>query len=298
MDRAALQARIDAIEWYHEFDFGNGLRSQSRIPPAHGHRTIWDFTRKHLAGIDFQGKTVLDIGAWDGYWSLYAEQRGAQRVLATDDRTQNWSDGSGIHLVKELTRSNIEINQDVSVYKLDELNETFDVILFLGVYYHLLDPFHAFSQLRRCCHEKTVIVIDGPITYGLPENGALMNFADHSAEWLPTIGALRQILRATYFEELRYEVMGVEAATPPPIAESKLGWRWRLGACRDAIRGSRRQLHERMSTVAPEPLSARADVRRLMMTCAPRTGIEELHCYPPPFGLGANDPRYQARMAA
>jgi len=183
------------------------------------------------------------------------------------------------------------------VYRLAELNETFDVILFLGVYYHLFDPFYAFSQLRKCCHEGTVIVIDGPTTYGLPENGALMNFADHSCEWLPTIGALRQVLRATYFDELRYEMMGDEKPTPPPVATSKLGWRWRLGACRDALRGSRRELHERMQTVVPEPLSPRADVRRITMTCRPRSGVEELHAYVPPFGLGAYDSRFRARLA-
>src|SRR2546421_5435132 len=32
MDRTALQARIDAVDWYHEFDFGNGLATRSRHP--------------------------------------------------------------------------------------------------------------------------------------------------------------------------------------------------------------------------------------------------------------------------
>ena len=297
MDHAALQARIDAVDWYHEFDFGDGLAAKSRTPDAAEHRAVWDFTRAHLDTIDFEGKTVLDIGAWDGYWSIYAEQRGARHVLATDDCTQNWSDGSGIHLVKELTGSSMEINQNVSVYRLEELKQTFDVILFLGVYYHLFDPFYAFTQLRKCCHAKTVIVIDGPITYGLPENAALMNFADHSCEWLPTIGALRKLLQVTYFNEVRYGVMGEERPTPPPIAESKLGWRWRLGTCREALRGSRREVHERFRSIEPKPISARADVRRVMLTCTPRSGVEELHAYPPPFGLDAFDPRFRSRLA-
>jgi len=91
MDHAALQARIDAVNWYHEFDFGNGLMAKSRTPDVSDHRAVWDFTRRHLDTVDFQGKSVLDIGAWDGYWSFYAEKRGAKCVLATDDRTQNWS---------------------------------------------------------------------------------------------------------------------------------------------------------------------------------------------------------------
>jgi tRNA (mo5U34)-methyltransferase len=298
MDRAALQARIDAVDWYHEFDFGNGLATRSRTPDIAGHRKIWSFTRQHLDAVDFRGKSVLDIGAWDGYWSFYAEKRGAERVLATDDRTQNWSDGSGIHLAKELFQSNIEINQDVSVYRLEELNNTFDVILFLGVYYHLFAPFYAFSQLRKCCHAGTVIAIEGAITYGLPADGALMNFADHTCEWLPTIGALRQVLRATYFHELGYAVMGEEKPTPPPLADGWLDWRWRLGACRDALRGSRHELHQRMESIAPEPLTPRADTRRIVMTCEARSGVEALHAYHPPFGLGAYDSRFRAKLAS
>ena len=297
MSQAALQARIDVVPWYHEFDFGNGLHAKSRTPDVTHHRDIWGFMRRHLDGIDFQGKRVLDIGAWDGYWSFYAEQRGAANVLATDDRTQNWADGGGIHLAKELLRSKIEIDQDVSVYRLAELNQTFDVILFLGVYYHLFDPFYAFSQLRKCCHENTVIVIDGPTTCGLPENGSLTNFADHSCEWLPTVGALQQILKATYFREVRFDLMGDAKPTPPPVADSKLGWRWRFGACRDALSGSRRQMLDRVRDIVPKPLSARADVRRIIMTCEPRSSVEELHCYPPPFGLDAYDPRFRTRLA-
>jgi len=82
-------------------------------PDIAGHRKIWSFTRQHLDAVDFRGKSVLDVGAWDGYWSFYAEKRGAERVLATDDRTQNWSDGNGIHLAKELFQSNSSISPSI-----------------------------------------------------------------------------------------------------------------------------------------------------------------------------------------
>jgi predicted nicotinamide N-methyase len=41
--------------------------------------------------VDFAGKTVLDIGCWDGQWSFLAENRGAARLLATDDCSQHWT---------------------------------------------------------------------------------------------------------------------------------------------------------------------------------------------------------------
>src|SRR3954453_5447552 len=110
MERSSLQQRIDAIEWYHEFDFGEGLRARTNHS-APVHRTVWKFIEEQLNTVHFQGKSVLDIGAWDGFWSFYAERRGAKRILATDDLTQNWSDGRGIHLAKELYKSTVQINQ-------------------------------------------------------------------------------------------------------------------------------------------------------------------------------------------
>jgi len=88
-----LQAEIDSVAWYHEFDFGNGHTARSRTPDVAAHRRLWNFIEEGLSRIDFRGKTVLDIGCWDGYWSFYAERHGAASVLATDDLSQNWSTG-------------------------------------------------------------------------------------------------------------------------------------------------------------------------------------------------------------
>ena len=76
MADASLQARIDALPWYHEFDFGGGLHARSRSPEAPGHRRVWAFIERQLDQVDFRGKSVLDIGCWDGYWSFQAERRG------------------------------------------------------------------------------------------------------------------------------------------------------------------------------------------------------------------------------
>ena len=290
MDREAVRRRIDRVDWYHEFDFGGGLVARSRAAADHGHRAVWAFIRRHLDRVDFRGKSVLDVGAWDGYWSFEAERRGAASVLATDDATQNWADGSGIHLARELLGSKIEVDQGLSVYRLASLGRTFDVILFLGVYYHLHDPFYALAQLRHCCHPGTVVVVDGPVTEGLGEGGAVYNFADHTAEWLPTVGAVRQLVRAAYFAEDGCELMTGSPPAPPP---ARPGRRWRLGACLDALRGRTDRLREKVAALAPPPPAPRAAVRRMVMTCRPREGAEELHLYPPPFGLHAYDPRFR-----
>src|SRR5262245_385240 len=145
MDRAAAQRMIDNISWYHEIDFGNGLVTSPDSAQLDDHRAIWRFIEQELDKVDFVGKSVLEIGCWDGYWSFYAERRGAKFVLATDDQTQNWAGrNSGLNVAKSLLGSAIETKQDVSVYELAKLGRTFDIVLCLGVYYHLVDPIHAF----------------------------------------------------------------------------------------------------------------------------------------------------------
>jgi tRNA (mo5U34)-methyltransferase len=109
---------------------------------------------------------VLDIGCWDGYRSFYAEKQGAKSVLATDDISQNWGGNRGLQLAKTLLGSSVETKDDVSICDLRSLGRTFDVVLCLGVCYHLVDSFYAFAQVRHCCHPNTVVVFEGDAAMG------------------------------------------------------------------------------------------------------------------------------------
>lgn len=277
MDLAEQQARIDAVTWYHEFDFGNGLVARSSIPEAAIHRPIWRFIEKQLEAIDFRGKTVLDIGCWDGYWSFYAERRGATHVLAIDDASQNWSDGRGLHLAKELLHSKVEINRQVSVYDLEPLGRTFDIILFLGVYYHLLDPFRAFAEIRRRCHGATQVLIEGNAALGWPAKSARIDLGALTCKFAPTLDALQELLRAAYFD-VATAVWMDRADAPRP------GPGWRLRMCAQALLGSRQGMAELM-----QPLLS---LRRVFLSCVPVTVNNQAHFYRPPFGLHEFDVRF------
>jgi tRNA (mo5U34)-methyltransferase len=302
MDVAAAQERIDAITWYHEFDFGNGLRTRPKRPGLH--RSIWNFIETQLGEVDFRGKTVLDIGCWDGYWSFFAERRGAASVLATDDRTQNWSNNQGIHVAKDLLGSQVEINQDLSVYELSSLNRTFDVILCLGVYYHLLDPFYALAQIRHCCHAGSLVLIEGAVAFSLGANEVLYSLSNHAAEFLPDIGALRQLTRAAYLEEKACAFLDPPGQPTSPDYKPKvqappgrLGWRWRLATCQTVLSGSRPRIRGMMSVIQPPPPAPPAvdktSSRRVFMTCVPKAGRNRAHDYKPPFGLHQYDDRFR-----
>jgi tRNA (mo5U34)-methyltransferase len=223
VDTQELQRRIDQISWYHEFDFPGGLVARSRTSDVTDHRRIWHFIEQQLDQIEFAGKSVLDLGCWDGYWSFYAERRGARRVLASDDRTQNWAGSQGLLLAKELLNSNssVDARLDVSVYDLTKLQKKFDIILCMGIYYHLVDPFYAFSQIRHLCHNETVVVFEGDGTFSPDPSSIYYNPSDpQHAVFIPTERALRQMLEANYFRVVSLRFDDPTAAAINPTASA------------------------------------------------------------------------------
>ena len=90
-----------------------------------------------------EGLTVLDIGAWDGFFSFECERRGASRVVAADYYSWHgpgWGTKAGFQLAREALGSRVE-DVDIDVMDLSpERVGTFDVVLFLGVLYHLRHP--------------------------------------------------------------------------------------------------------------------------------------------------------------
>ena len=69
-----LQAQADALQWYHSIDLGNGVVTRGTSVQETSADVIPDVS----------GRSVLDIGAWDGKFSFLAERAGASRVVALD----------------------------------------------------------------------------------------------------------------------------------------------------------------------------------------------------------------------
>lgn len=72
-----IKEKVNKIKWHHKIDLGNEIITPGEISPN------WKLKFIGLPE-DLSGKTVLDIGAWDGAFSFIAEKRGAKRVLAID----------------------------------------------------------------------------------------------------------------------------------------------------------------------------------------------------------------------
>ena len=216
-----IRQRAEKIHWYHEFDFGSGVKTK----PITSNGYLWAMTQRLLDKVDFRDKTVLDIGCWDGYWSFYAERRGAKSVLATDVNTQRWSKvevdlksastapvpNEGFMLAREVYNSKVEYNGDISVYDIASLGKRFDIVLFLGVLYHLTYPMYALTQIRHVVDRNGFVVVESGVIedderayldfyYGSEDGREPYRRMDPSNWVLPTRRCMRDMLKANYFD--------------------------------------------------------------------------------------------------
>lgn len=181
-DASSFQRRAQEIirscpEWYHSIELAPGVVTPGRAPIE-----VWSGTLRKLQLPDLRGKSVLDIGAYDGFFSFAVEKLGAARVVALDDYVwctdmvaymEDWrkareagtlipSPRNSRHwrpdelpgkrpfdAAREILRSNVEpvvgnfLTMDVA-----QLGQ-FDVVLFLGILYHLEEPLTAVRRVAE-----------------------------------------------------------------------------------------------------------------------------------------------------
>jgi tRNA (mo5U34)-methyltransferase len=148
-----LQDEVAQIQWFHKIDFGNGL-----ITPG------IDYTSEKLAKIglpaDLRGQSVLDIGAWDGFFSFEAERRGARRVLAIDSFSwggDGWASKAGFDLAHRILNSRVE-SRHLDVLDLSPAAVgKFDLVLFLGVLYHMQHPLLALERVASVATDQLIL---------------------------------------------------------------------------------------------------------------------------------------------
>lgn len=223
--------------WWHSIDLGHGVVTT-------GHKSA-ELLRDELAAIGFpdvRGKSVLDVGAWDGFYSFEAERRGAARVVALDHfvwsldrpaqhryveecrrqgakprpyetvpeiwRPQELPGKIGFDLAHDLLQSRVEsVVADFMSVDLEKLG-SFDVVLFLGVLYHLKDPIGALERLRRLVHGVAVIeteAIEVPVSpqFEMWESYSSDQLAgDGTNWWAPNCAALVGMCKAAGFREV------------------------------------------------------------------------------------------------
>ncbi|MES1147508.1 MAG: DUF1698 domain-containing protein [bacterium] len=203
--------------WYHKIELPYGITTPGWAPlNRDGYRIPEDLT----------GKRVLDVGAWDGFWTFEALKRGAKQVVAIDD----FSDYAGIltesdrrawetfDLCKEALGYTDEECQriEMSVYNVNEAQfGRFDVVFFFGTLYHLRYPLLALDVLSSVCDEQIYIetaVCDdfspyqGGLNHGYGGAQCVMEFyptteygGNMTNWWTPSLGCLGSMAIAAGF---------------------------------------------------------------------------------------------------
>jgi len=150
-----LIGKLNELGWYHSIELPDG-----RVIP--GLLTLEQLkTRigRFPLPADLTGKRVLDIGAWDGWFTFEMERRGAQ-VLAVDSARQET-----FFQAKKLLNSKADYLVEDVCYLTPQQVGYFDVVLFFGVLYHLKHPLLALERLCALCTDilcMDTLVIDEP----------------------------------------------------------------------------------------------------------------------------------------
>jgi tRNA (mo5U34)-methyltransferase len=152
MTRREIERRVGELgAWFHNLDLA-GVRTAPHHFLGDYPATVW----RTIAGAlpaRLDGKTVLDVGCNAGFFALEMKRRGAARVVGIDSderylaQARLASDVSGLEL--ELRR--------LSVYDVAQLGGRFDLVLFMGVVYHLRHPLLALDLLHAHAVGETLV---------------------------------------------------------------------------------------------------------------------------------------------
>ncbi|WJM25968.1 TIGR04290 family methyltransferase [Novosphingobium resinovorum] len=144
-DTARLRDSIEALgPWFHNIDLG-GVSTA----PEHFLGDYPSFKFKSFAHVlpkEMAGKSVLDIGCNAGFYSVEMKRRGALRVVGIDSDERYLAQAR--FACEQLGFDGIEF-RNLSVYDVAALGETFDLVIFMGVLYHLRHPLLALDLIRE-----------------------------------------------------------------------------------------------------------------------------------------------------
>jgi 2-polyprenyl-3-methyl-5-hydroxy-6-metoxy-1,4-benzoquinol methylase len=218
LSRNEVEKRVQELKpWFHNMDVG-GVQTA----PDHFLGDYPSFKWRmfaHAVPQDLHGRTVLDVGCNAGFYSIEMKRRGADRVVAIDSDDRYLAQA---RFASEVAGVDIEF-RNLSVYQVADLNERFDLVIFMGVLYHLRHPLlaldllhdHAvrdtliFQSLLRGSTEVAAVEEDYPFSeesiFNRPEYPR-MHFVEHRYSqdptnwWIPNRACVEAMLRSSGFQ--------------------------------------------------------------------------------------------------
>jgi tRNA (mo5U34)-methyltransferase len=232
MEKAELLARVASYPyWYHRIALPGGV-----VTPG------WAPLRAEAYGVppSLAGQRVLDIGAWDGYWTFEALRRGAREAVAIDDFSDlldRLQDGDRrawgtFDLCREALGYSPEVcrRYEMSTYDLrEETLGRFDTVFFFGTFYHLKHPLLALEKIAAVCDgtlyvESAILDFFSPyrgVGQGYPGEQMVVEFypgkeyGNNAGNWwVPTLHCLKALVESVGFQGVRAWKL---TETPPSL---------------------------------------------------------------------------------
>lgn len=197
---------VQKTPWFHSIRLSPGV-----ITPGAKNVNILQTEAEVLFKHSVQGMSVLDVGAWDGFFSFEAERRGAARVLATDWFSwvgPGWGKKGSFDLARRALGSRVEDRiidpMDITVEAVGQ----FDCVIFSGVLYHLRHPLYVLDRLAAITTHMLMMEthmdmldVEKPAAAFYPDR----ELADDPSNWWgPNIPAAKGMLISAGFSRVEF----------------------------------------------------------------------------------------------
>jgi tRNA (mo5U34)-methyltransferase len=195
-ERYRLSEAVKSLgPWFHNYEIASGIwtNGDGEGPGLHYPAARWGSVASLLPAVS--GKHCLDVGCSSGFFSIKLKELGAAYVLGIDDGEQQ-------RAIEQARFAAAELGLDIafekrSVYDLRSIPKQFDIVLFMGVFYHLRHPLLALENLRAVCRDTLILqTICTPRPPG--------DLAEIPADKVANLDSRSQILSDPRFPTLRF----------------------------------------------------------------------------------------------
>lgn len=207
MNRDEVEKFVASRPWFHTIDLGDGI-----VTPGGKARKILEAESAAIfAHVDVRGCSIMDAGALNGYYTVEATRRGATKILAVD--SLNWlrpelRGKETFDFVMDRLGLNVESRiADVQSIDEDDVGH-WDVVLFLGVFYHLINPIAAVLRLAAIAND--VLVVETHLDARNYDRPAMVFYPgkecsnDPTVWWGPNRAAVEALLRFAGFKHVEF----------------------------------------------------------------------------------------------
>lgn len=203
MKSKTIQEQAEEINWWHSIKLSEDYTTNGRV--GEDHCSPDSITKRFGMPLGLTGKTVLDVGTFDGLMAFEAEKRGAKEVVAIDIYQGEGENSDGFYFAKGVLNSNVCLRYEC-LESMEKFSESlFDVVLLYGTLYHVDNPIQHLQALSSLCKEYALIetAIAQPDYRDSPVWEFNHGFGgDATNKWYPSLKGIENALKYVGFKSV------------------------------------------------------------------------------------------------